>query len=122
MSESTHAFDHLTAGFIMSELVAWELKLPKDHPALGEGIPQNWLMGALWLLSEGITKAISDSGMVWDDGVFEYDHCANNDASVWLPVVNRMTYEDWYTLSGDNKLPEWLVEQVTQTLKELGLL
>lgn len=122
MSNPTVEFDHITAGFTMSELVAWELKLDDGHPARADGTAHDWLMGGLWLLSEAITNAISNSGMVWDDGVFTYKHCVNDNASIWLPVVNRMTEEEWYELGGNNRLPEWLVEQVTQTMQALGLL
>ncbi|WP_408601405.1 hypothetical protein [Pseudomonas sp. PLMAX] len=122
MSNPPAVFDHITAGFIMSELVAWELPLDEDHPSQSDGIARDWLMGGLWLLAEAITNAISASGMEWDDGVFTYEHCENNDASVWLPVVERMSIEEWNDLGGNNNLPEWLVEQVTQTMKTLGIL
>lgn len=121
MSNPPAAFDHITAGFIMSELVAWELKLDDEHPAQSGDIAHDWLMGGLWLLSEAITNAISNSGMEWDNGVFTYEHCENDDASVWLPVVERMSEAEWNDLAGNNNLPGWLVEQVTQTMQELGL-
>lgn len=122
MSNPTVAFDHITAGFIMSRLAIWENALEAGHPSQADGTGHDWLMGGLWLLSEAITNAISNSGMEWDDGVFVYEHCEDNKASVWVPIVNRMTEEEWYELGGNNIVPEWLVEQVTQTMMTLRLL
>ncbi|WP_338924378.1 hypothetical protein V0M98_32720 (plasmid) [Pseudomonas silesiensis] len=122
MPDSNVTFDHITAGFIMSELVAWELKLDDEHPASSDEFTRDWLMGALWLLSEAISNAVSNSGMQWDHGVFAYEHCENNSSSVWLPVADRMSAEEWSDLAGNNELPEWLTEQVTETMKALGLL
>lgn len=122
MPNTAVAFDHITAGFIMSQLVVWEQKLDGEHSAKSAEVGHDWLMGGFWLLSEAITNVIANSGMEWDDGVFTYSHCENDEASLWLPVVDRMSEGEWSDLGGNNNLPKWLEDQVLQTMKTLGIL
>lgn len=139
--------DPITAGFIARQMFVWETKIAQeiatgfaeaykqgiselDHhmalPADSWGakhadIPMDWMSGGLFILAEAIAFAIENSPMVWDDGVFVYTHCEDDERSVWKPIVEKMTAEQWQDLCGNNLAPSWIESEVLAVMERLGL-
>jgi hypothetical protein len=100
---------HITAGFIMQGLLSFYKKPPADFDKANFGdAAENWRMGGFWLLAQGISEAVETYKMDWQDMVFEYAHCHDDELSIWRPTVNKMTAEEWEKLADDNVLPAWL--------------
>lgn len=140
--------DPITAGFIARQMFLWEAKiaegiyqnshslqakrkgevrhqneLPADSwDAKHADIPCDWMSGGLFILAETIAFAVNDAPMEWDDGVFVYTHCGEDDRSVWLPIVEKMTADEWQNLCGNNIVPKWTESEVLNVMKGLGLL
>ena len=140
--------DPITAGFIVRQMFNWETKIAQQlandcaeahkngiseydhHMALPEGswgakhadIPMDWMSGGLFLLAEAIAFAVNDAPMEWDDGVFVYTHCEDDERSVWKPIVEKMTADEWQNLCGNNIVPKWTESEVLNVMKGLGLL
>lgn len=124
----------ITAGYIMSQLCKWEQSIYTTEAASGsssdaesfqekfEEIPQDWMCGGLWLLAEAIAIAADNAPMEWDDGVFVYTHCNDDDGSIWVPIVNKMTADDWGNLCGNNIVPQWVGSEVLSVMRGLNLL
>lgn len=140
--------DPITAGFIAREMFLWEDKIAKKiHKKSREAekagidelthhrslpveswgakhadIPCDWMSGGLFILAEAIAFAVNDAPMEWDDGVFVYEHCGADARSVWLPIVEKMTADEWQNLCGNNIVPKWTESEVLNVMKGLGLL
>jgi hypothetical protein len=115
-------FCPITAGSVMRGLIEWHNDNDKDFDReLQDDCPENWLAGGYWRMSQAIAEAVDSYDMFWDDGVFEYDHCMRGDQSIWEPTVLKMTKEEWYELSGNNCLPEWLEAFTHEVMAGLGI-
>lgn len=126
--------DPVTAGFMMSQLCLWKQEqspntaqkttsfAPDSVAAKLADIPTDAIYGGLWLLSEGISIAVDNSGMEGCDMPFSYTYCVAGEQSLWEPVVTKMTLKEWDELCQSHILPDWLTSEVHAVMRKLDLI
>lgn len=132
-------FCPITAGMTLSAMFQWEKRIaseirakPGNHADFSnpdswaykhQEIPNDWMCGGLYLLANEIARTIGSVPLKWDDGVFEYEHCAgNDDQSLWLPIINKMTADEWMNLCGNNTVPAWVKDEVLALMEKFDLI
>lgn len=132
-------FCPITAGVTLSAMFQWEEKIASEiRAARGnraefnnpdswaykhQDIPNDWMCGALYLLATEIARAIGSVPLKWEDGVFDYEHCAgDDDKSLWLPIVNKMTADEWANLGGNSTVPAWVKDEVLALMEKFDLI
>lgn len=131
---------HITIGVMLRTMFEWEAEVAKNIRLMNNSgkvsqessqdsfhykhadIPEDWMCGGLLLLATEIATAIASVNLKWEDGVFDYEHCGRQDEnSLWLPTVNKLSADEWQSLCGDNIVPEWVASDVVALMDQLGL-
>jgi hypothetical protein len=91
------------------------------NKAVQDDLPHDWLTAGFLQLAQGIANAVATYPLEWEEGCFDYEHCADNDASIWLPTMHKMSEKEWMMLSAKNVSPTWLESFTHETMRKVGI-